>query len=117
MIFASDSNTPTKSSAAESSNIRSVKEAVRIAQSNNLMGLVCCSWLFDVVPALIEAIKVAGLVLVSDETTGIPQHEDAARTDNIASASPTSISRRVPSGVDGVLRHGGVLTFNETINV
>ncbi|KAI9734923.1 MAG: phosphate system positive regulatory protein pho81 [Cirrosporium novae-zelandiae] len=51
----------------------SVKEAVRIAQSNNFMGLICCSHLLDMIPALVESVKVAGLVLVMDtsDNTGL----------------------------------------------
>ncbi|KAI4120573.1 MAG: hypothetical protein LQ338_006917 [Usnochroma carphineum] len=77
----------------------SVKEAVRIAQSNNFMGLVCSSRLLHLVPALIEAIKVAGLVLVMDTS------EDEGRSD------------RLLEGVDGVLKGNGVLRFNEMIDM
>ncbi|KAL8909727.1 MAG: hypothetical protein Q9207_000036 [Kuettlingeria erythrocarpa] len=77
----------------------SVKEAVRIAQSNNFMGLVCSSRLLDLVPALIGSVKVAGLVLVTDRSEG------------------DSKGGRIPEGVDGVLKGNGVLRFNETIDM
>ncbi|KAL8784263.1 MAG: hypothetical protein Q9213_004085 [Squamulea squamosa] len=78
----------------------SVKEAVRTAQSNNFMGLVCRSRLVDLVPALVESIKVAGLVLVVDMS------ENNARE-----------SRRIPEGVDGVVKADGVLRFNEVVDM
>ncbi|KAI9776676.1 MAG: phosphate system positive regulatory protein pho81, partial [Candelina submexicana] len=86
----------------------SVKEAVRIAQSNNFMGLICCSRLLDVVPALVESIKVAGLVLVTD-TSGPQRYEVPAN-----SVAPL---QGLADGVDGVLRGNGVLRFVETIDV
>ena len=56
------------------------------------------------VPALIESIKVAGLVLITDSS------QDSA---------PTSAARgyRMPEGVDGMLRGNGVLRFNEMIDM
>ncbi|KAL8718758.1 MAG: hypothetical protein Q9225_004138 [Loekoesia sp. 1 TL-2023] len=81
----------------------SVKEAVRIAQSNNFMGLVCSARLMRLVPALIESIKVAGLVLVTDmseEEEGQPGRE-----------------YRMLEGVDGLLKGNGVLRFNEMIDM
>ncbi|KAL8740034.1 MAG: hypothetical protein Q9184_008540, partial [Pyrenodesmia sp. 2 TL-2023] len=77
----------------------SVKEAVRIAQSNNFMGLICSSRLLDLVPALVDSVKVAGLVLVTDKSEG------GSKDDGI------------PEGVDGVLKGNGVLRFNETIDM
>ncbi len=86
----------------------SVKEAVRIAQNNNFMGLICRSRLLDMAPALIESIKVAGLVLVSDAS-------DDAEGDPSDTAFPPS--HGVPDGIDGVLKHDGLLRFNETIDL
>lgn len=100
----------------------SIKEAVRIAQSNNFMGLVCSSRLLvgkhltsyrvllltlpqKMVPSLIESIKIAGLVLVTDTS------EESAPTGAAAR------SYRMPEGVDGVLRYNGVLRFNEAIDM
>ena len=56
------------------------------------------------VPALVESVKVAGLVLVTD-TSG-DRGVTAAQRDY-----------RMPDGVDGVLRGNGVLRFNETIDM
>lgn len=104
----------------------SVKEAVRIAQSNNFMGLVCSSRLLvchdptkismqheltrilqNMIPSLIESIKVAGLVLVTDTSEELPS----------SSASAPARSFRMPEGVDGMLRGNGVLRFNEMIDM
>ena len=102
----------------------SVKESVRIAQSNNFMGLVCSSRLLvsyhstppnlfhhtdhhhhqNMVPSLIESIKVAGLVLVTD-------------TSEEHMSSSAERAYRMPEGVDGMLRGNGVLRFNEMIDM
>ncbi|KAI5863433.1 SPX domain-containing protein [Durotheca rogersii] len=84
----------------------SVKEAVRIAQSNNFMGLVCCSGLLNMVPALVDAIKSHGLVLVVDKSAELVT-EPYLGTDVFP----------IPKGVDGLLRGNGVLRFNESIDV
>ncbi|KAI1438650.1 hypothetical protein GGR50DRAFT_372829 [Xylaria sp. CBS 124048] len=81
----------------------SVKEVVRIGQTNNLMGLICSARLLDMVPALLDAIKSHGLALVVDQSTQYQAHADAFP--------------RMPKGVDGVLRNNGVLRFNESIDV
>ena len=85
----------------------SIKEAVRVAQSNNFMGMVCQSRILKAVPALVESIKVAGLVLVADASTG-PQ------TSHHRTAYASS---GVPDGVAGQLSNNGVMRFNETIDV
>ncbi|KAL9125311.1 MAG: hypothetical protein Q9217_005469 [Psora testacea] len=82
----------------------SVKEAVRIAQSNNFMGLICGSKLLNTVPSLIESIKVAGLVLVMDTSEEPP-------------ASGATQLYRMHDGVDGILRGNGVLRFNGMIDM
>lgn len=64
------------------------------------MGLVCRFRLVDLVPALIESIKVAGLVLVVDMSEHDP-HE----------------VRTVPEGVDGMVKGDGVLRFNEVVEI
>jgi CDK inhibitor PHO81 len=74
----------------------SIKDAVRVAQSNNLMGLICRSQILDMVPALIKAIETAGLVLVSD-----------------ASNSTGSSLESLPKGITGMLLQNGVMKFNE----
>ncbi|KAI1802730.1 SPX domain-containing protein [Daldinia bambusicola] len=84
----------------------SVKETVRIAQSNNFMGLVCCSRLLNMVPALVDAIKSHGLALVVDKSA-----EQATKSNMSTDAFP------VTKGVDGVLKGNGVLRFSESIDV
>lgn len=58
------------------------------------------------VPALIEAIKAQGLVLVIDKSA-----EPAAKA-QIDDPFP-----RLPAGIDGVLKANGVLRFNESIDM
>ncbi|OCK83626.1 ankyrin [Lepidopterella palustris CBS 459.81] len=88
----------------------SVKEAVQIARDNNFMGLICSSRLLDLAPALIESIKTAGLVLITDiSDANIPQRGP------LAVAAPSIY--QVPHGVDGFLKGNGVLRFNETIDM
>jgi CDK inhibitor PHO81 len=89
----------------------SVKEAVQIARDNNFMGLICSSRLLDLAPALIESIKTAGLVLVSDITDS---SADVAQAGMLV-AQPRR--QRTPDGVDGFLRGNGVLCFNETVDM
>ncbi|XP_044723926.1 ankyrin repeats (3 copies) domain-containing protein [Hirsutella rhossiliensis] len=84
----------------------SVKEAVRIAQSNNFMGLMCHSQLLEMVPALVDAIKSHGLALVMDRSTDMSD----------ANLSSMSISHP-PTGVDGVLKDHGILRFNDSIDM
>lgn len=86
----------------------SIKEAVRIAQSNNFMGLVCRSRILDAVPALVSSIKVAGLVLVSDASV---EPEKRSRGGLATAASS------IPEGIDGILRRDGVMNFNKTLDV
>ncbi|RAL64063.1 hypothetical protein DID88_003251 [Monilinia fructigena] len=85
----------------------SIKESVRVAKNNNFMGLICCSRLLDMVPALIEAIKSQGLVLVMDKSA---EQVDDKRSYN----DPFP---RLPDGVDGVSKANGVLRFNESIDM
>ncbi|QIW98099.1 hypothetical protein AMS68_003617 [Peltaster fructicola] len=80
----------------------SIKEAVRTAQSNNFMGLICTSRLLELVPALIEAIKEAGLVLIVDRSN---EHVD----------STTSILD-LAEGVDGLVMQNAILKFKDTID-
>jgi CDK inhibitor PHO81 len=80
----------------------SIKESARLAQNNNFMGLVCRSEILDMVPALIESIKAAGLVLVSD-LSGVPNGNHGHSS--------------LENGVNGIMKNGGVLTFNETIDM
>ncbi|KAG9236206.1 hypothetical protein BJ875DRAFT_236963 [Amylocarpus encephaloides] len=103
-----EGQTPEASTATMNSGrrITSIKEAVRIAQDNNFMGLICVSRLLDMVPALVEAIKAHGLVLVTDKTA------EAPATTNLHDPFP-----RLPEGIDGFLKANGVLRFNESIDM
>lgn len=85
----------------------SIKEVVRIAQGNNFMGLLCCSRLLDMVPALVDAIKSHGLALVVDKS-GETQVEPHPFADPFP---------RLRKGIDGLLKDNGVLRFNESIDV
>ncbi|KAF2479871.1 putative ankyrin repeat protein nuc-2 [Neohortaea acidophila] len=86
----------------------SIKESVRIAQSNNFMGLVCSSRLLDLVPALVPSIKEAGLVLISDYSC------DAGAGGVRGAQKPPSVLD-VASGVDGLLFGNAVLRFKDAI--
>ena len=59
------------------------------------------------VPALVESIKVAGLVLVTNTS------EDPASSERDLAGR----SFRMPEGVDGILKANGILRFNETIDM
>ncbi|KAK3345093.1 ankyrin repeat protein nuc-2 [Neurospora tetraspora] len=101
----------------------SIKDAVRTATSNNLMGLICSSRLLDMVPALVDAIKSHGLALVVDKS-GEPEAANSKDDDKqlgisgalggLAGADPFP---KLPKGVDGLLKSNGVLRFNEYIDV
>lgn len=108
----------------------SVKEAVQIARNNNFMGLMC-SWRLLVsqsstctglayfpkelthnkkkklAPALIEAIKTAGLVLISDQS--------GSNEDTIPTGFP--LLHGGPDGVDGTLRRNAILHFNDSVDM
>ncbi|KAK7205004.1 ankyrin repeat protein nuc-2 [Myxozyma melibiosi] len=74
----------------------SMREATAFASSNNLMGLICDSRLLNMVPALIESIRVSGLVLV---------------------AQNNSFSKyNGGPGIDGI-RDDKILEFSETIDM
>lgn len=60
------------------------------------------------VPALVQSVKVAGLVLISDTTA-----DSEVRGETSTSAAVDDM----PDGVDGTLRSTGILRFNETIDV
>ncbi|KXL42198.1 MAG: hypothetical protein FE78DRAFT_500063 [Acidomyces sp. 'richmondensis'] len=83
----------------------SIKESVRIAQSNNFMGLICNSRLLDLVPALVDSIKEAGLVLIAD-------YSGDEQTQGLVPPTLGSI----PKGVDGMLVGNAVLRFKDAID-
>ncbi|RMZ91935.1 hypothetical protein DV736_g806, partial [Chaetothyriales sp. CBS 134916] len=91
----------------------SLKESARLAQTNSFMGLTCSSRILKMVPALIQTIKQAGLVLVSDTTDSQGQavageSADAARLHNFAME---------PEGVNGIMKSNGILRFNDSIDM
>ncbi|KAL3249874.1 hypothetical protein ABHI18_011454 [Aspergillus niger] len=95
----------------------SIKESARIAQSNNLMGLICRSSLLNVVPALVETIKELGLVLVADTSDDSEQPD---QLDAMQVASPLGVAEwayRMPDGVNGVMKANGILKFNDMIDM
>lgn len=81
----------------------------------------------NLVPALIESIKVAGLVLVIDTSEDKSSSSRATTAAAVpSSTSSTSISTigqqqqslyRMPDGVDGILKGNGVLRFHDTIDM
>ncbi|PGH07951.1 hypothetical protein AJ80_07932 [Polytolypa hystricis UAMH7299] len=94
----------------------SIKESAGIAQTNNLMGLICRSSLLNVMPALVESIKERGLVLVadtSDEVSEKASHHPGGLMGGVAA----DWAYRMPEGVNGVMRGTGVLRFNDTIDM
>lgn len=84
----------------------SIKESARLAQNNNFMGLTCSSRILQMVPALIETLKQAGLVLVSDASSQDSLPDDSNRGWAV-----------VPEGVNGVMKSNGILRFNESIDM
>ena len=59
------------------------------------------------VPSLIDSIKVAGLVLVTNTSEEPPP----------SGTSDPARSYQMPKGVDGMLRGSGVLRFNEMVDM
>ena len=57
------------------------------------------------VPSLIESVKAAGLVLVTDTSEENP----------LTGSTPRSY--QMPEGVDGTLKGNGILRFNEMIDM
>lgn len=80
----------------------SIKEAVRIAQSNNFMGLICTSRLLELVPALVDSIKEAGLVLISDYSYDMKK--------------PKPSVLDLAKGVDGLVSENAVMRFKEAVD-
>lgn len=93
--------TATSSVLSSGRTMLSVKEAVQLAQNNNFMGLICSSRLLDLAPAVIESIKTAGLVLISD----------------VSGLNTPFGPRGVPDGVDGTVKGNGVLHFNDSVDM
>ena len=92
----------------------SIKEAVRIATTNNFMGLIARQDLLQRVPALIEAIKVAGLVLISDGLLPASLSAHGMSQQRKPSTQSSSVPRML-EGLDGMLSDDGVVHFKNTI--
>ncbi|KAL8953314.1 MAG: hypothetical protein Q9222_000838 [Ikaeria aurantiellina] len=100
-------SSPESDAAPDDATSFSIKEAVRIAQSNNFMGLITSSGLVDRVPKLVEAIKVAGLVLVVDISGGGGGREGGEGNGRGG----------MLEDVDGVVKSDGVLRFWEVVDM
>lgn len=85
----------------------SIKESARLAQSNNFMGMMCSSRILQRVPALVETIKQAGLVIVSD----ISDQDNVSQTHTGDGWVPMA------DGANGVMKMNGILRFNESIDM
>lgn len=81
----------------------------------------------NLVPALIESIKVAGLVLVID-TSEEKSPSSSSRVTTTTATAPGSVASssaaaqpqslyRMPDGADGILKGNGVLRFHDTIDM
>lgn len=83
----------------------------------------------NLVPALIESIKVAGLVLVIDTSEEKSPSSSSRVTSTTTATAPGSVAPssaaaqpsqslyRMPDGVDGILKGNGVLRFHDTIDM
>lgn len=91
----------------------SIKESARLSTNNNFMGMTCSARILEMVPALVDTVRQAGLVLVSDAS------DDAAIT--LQSTSPQTRAdtgwSMVPEGINGIMKGNGILRFNETIDM
>jgi CDK inhibitor PHO81 len=97
----------------------SIKESARLSQMNNFMGMTCSSKILNMVPALSDTIKQAGLVVVSDAST-----EDEATSQQSIQTQPPGYAAVagggfvvMPDGVNGVMKSNGILRFSETVDV
>ncbi|KAK2748701.1 phosphate system positive regulatory protein pho81 [Myotisia sp. PD_48] len=97
----------------------SIKESARIAQSNNLMGLMCRSSLLNAMPSLVESIQELGLVLVADMSDEITDRQQPSAS-MVSGSLGFDTGRRLfemPGGVNGVMRDTGILRFNDSIDM
>jgi len=67
---------------------------------------MCSSKLLELAPKLVESIKTAGLVLISDISGFMPESHKSRVL------GPTT-----DSGVDGTLKGNGVLHFNDSVDM
>jgi hypothetical protein len=68
-------------------------------------------------PSLIQAIKVAGLVLVADVSTSSSTIQDSLNQSSNFTVSTLSQYSGVAEGVNGVLDGKGILRFYDTIDM
>ncbi|KAF2672801.1 ankyrin repeat protein nuc-2 [Microthyrium microscopicum] len=85
----------------------SVQEAVSLARNNNFMGLACRSRILTLAPSLVETIKAAGLVLISDISGSPADSGDPPR----GSSHATLLEK-----VDGTVRSNGILRFMDSVD-
>lgn len=80
------------------------------------MGITCRENLLRRVPALIEAIKVAGLVLVSDASAveDLGYDKLAPSTERL---SEENKALGIREGIDGTLTNDGILNFQELVDL
>jgi CDK inhibitor PHO81 len=82
------------------------------------MGITCSSRILALVPALIETVKQAGLVLVSDNTVG---PDEGTLGGGLTAEQEKQRTREgwgvMQEGVSGVMKLNGVLRFNESIDM
>lgn len=123
VLLCNDLRTDGQSSSGAIDHIRSsgrtstsIKDAVRIARNNNFMGLLCSSDVLELAPALIESIKVAGLVLVSDVSSDGDQPRSNPSNNRVGTSAAAQFYG-IPDGIDGILKGNGVLVFNDTIDM
>ncbi|KAI5284862.1 phosphate system positive regulatory protein pho81, partial [Ascosphaera aggregata] len=112
----------------------SVKESARVAQSNNLMGVILRSSLLNLMPALTDSIRELGLAIIADTSDEAPPpappaavplsimgmlKRGTATTSTAGQTSPglNDSAFRMPEGVNGVMRGTGVLRFNDSVDM
>lgn len=93
----------------------SIKESARLSQMNNFMGLTCSSRILKMVPALVDTIKQAGLVLVSDASEEVDAVQ--GQQQHQSQGSGAAGWAMIPEGVNGIMKSNGILRFNETVDM
>ena len=97
----------------------SIKEAVHVATNNNFMGITCHTSILKSVPALIEAIKEAGLVLIADGSPeAVEEGQRPLRSDDMSTGHGDTLnSPGLLEGIDGILWRTGLLHFQQRLEV
>jgi CDK inhibitor PHO81 len=78
------------------------------------MGLIVSWQLLELAPKLIEAIKTAGLVLISDMSNKGEGDDD---DENVPMGFGGPNLHVTPEGIDGTLRRNAVLRFNDSVDM